>query len=183
MATSSSQVPLAINLSTVSDQLQSLLEAIASLKAQEGPAVSTPGCKFSCPVLYDSSHSPPVLASTMSRDEVMSLLHWDGSSLPAVCPSNACDTKMRWSAEELHRIMGCCKFCNYKHLLQVSRNNEWVDGGEFPPLLGLFATIPKSKPGLQLDQTAYKYLDAVHMDIAFGDCLFGQRLSICPHPC
>jgi hypothetical protein len=102
----------------------------------------------------------------MSPDEVMSLLHQDGSSLPPVCPcnrANACDTKTLWSAEELHRIMGCRKFCNYKNLLQVCCYGEWVDGGEFPPLLGLLATIPKSKLGLPLDQTAYKYM--------FGDCL------------
>jgi hypothetical protein len=116
MANSPSQVSLAMDLSTVSKQLLSLSEAIASLKAQEGPAVSTPGCKSSCPVMYDSSHSLTFLASTMSRDEVMSLLHLDGSSLPPVHPcnmANACDTKMHWSAEELHRIIGCCIFCNY----------------------------------------------------------------------
>ena len=67
--------------------------------------------------------------------------------------------------------MGCRKFRNYKHLLQVSRDGEWVDGGEFPPSLGSFATIPKSHRGGPLDKCRYKYLDAVHMDIAFGDCL------------
>ncbi len=150
-ATSPSQVTLAIDLSTVSKQLLSLLEAIASLKAQEGPVVSTHGHKSSCPVPSDSSHSLPVLASTMSQDEVMSLLHQDGFSLPPVCPcntANACDTKMHWSPDQLHCIKGYCKFCNYKHLLQVSRDGKWVDIGEFPPLLGWFATIPKSKRGL-----------------------------------
>ena len=67
--------------------------------------------------------------------------------------------------------MGCPKFRNYKHILQVSRGGEWVDGGEFPPSLGSFATIPKSNCSGPLDRTKYKYLDAVHMDIAFGDCL------------
>ena len=67
--------------------------------------------------------------------------------------------------------MGCRKFRNYKHLIQVSRDGTWVDGGEFPPSLGSFATIPKSNKGKALDQTRYKYLDAVHVDIAFGDCL------------
>ncbi len=137
MATSPSQVPMTIYFSTVSKQLLSLSEAIASLKAQEGPgAVSTPSPKSSCPVPSDSLHSLPVLASTMSPEEVMSLPYWDGSSLPLVCPcntANVCDTKMHWSAEELHHIMGCCKFCNYKYLLQVSHDGEWVDGGEFPP--------------------------------------------------
>jgi len=67
--------------------------------------------------------------------------------------------------------MGCRKVRNYKHLLQVSRDGEWVDGGEFPPSLGSFATIPKSHRGGPLDKHRYKYLDAVHMDLAFGDCL------------
>ncbi len=61
-------------------------------------------------------------------------------------------------------MMGCRKFCNYKHLLQVSRVGEWVDGCEFLRLLGSFATILKAKQGLPLDQTSY-------MDIAFGVCL------------
>jgi hypothetical protein len=38
-------------------------------------------------------------------------------------------------------------------------------------LLGSFATIPKAKCGLPLNCTHYCYLDAVHMDVAFGDCL------------
>jgi hypothetical protein len=67
--------------------------------------------------------------------------------------------------------MGCRKFHNYKTLLQVSRDGQWVDGGEFPPSLGSFSTIPKATCGSPLDRTHYKFLDAVHMVIAFGDCL------------
>jgi hypothetical protein len=46
-----------------------------------------------------------------------------------------------------------------------------VDGGEFPPSFRSYATIPKSKRGGPFDRTKYRYLDAVHMDIAFGDCV------------
>ena len=46
-----------------------------------------------------------------------------------------------------------------------------VDGGEFPASLGSYATIPKSHRGKPLDRRKYRYLDAVHMDIAFGDCV------------
>jgi hypothetical protein len=63
------------------------------------------------------------------------------------------------------------KFWNYKHILQVSWDGAWVDGGKFPPSLGSFATIPKAKCGQSLDRTHYLYLDAVHVDIAFGDYL------------
>jgi len=104
----------------------------------------------------------------------MEYFHHPGSTLPAVRPcdtANASDTKTHWSGEEIHRIMGCRKFRNYKHILHVSRNGEYIDSGEFPPSLGSFATIPKAKRGKQLDRSRYRYLDAVHMDIAFGDCL------------
>jgi len=66
--------------------------------------------------------------------------------------------------------MGCRKFWNYEHILEVFRDGEWIDGGKFPPSLGSFATIPKSNYGSVLDRTLYRFLDAVHMDIAFGDC-------------
>ena len=85
--------------------------------------------------------------------------------------TNNTDTKTRWTAEELHHAMGCRKFRNYKTLLQVSHHGEWIDDGEFPPALGSFATITKAKHGLPLDKTKYFYLDAIHLDIAFGDCL------------
>jgi hypothetical protein len=43
-----------------------------------------------------------------------------------------------------------------------------VDGGEFPASLGSYAMIRKSKVvWLTID----KYLEVVHMDIAFGKCL------------
>jgi hypothetical protein len=84
----------------------------------------------------------------MTREEFVSWLYWVGSVLPAVRPcdtANSSDTKTHWTAEELHRAMGCWKFKNYKTLLQVSRDGEWINGGEFPPSLGSFATIPKAK--------------------------------------
>ncbi len=119
--------------------------------------------------------SPPIwLLSTMSQEDVLHLVHHQGTVMPSVQPcdtANSCDKKTHWTARELHRTMGCRKFCNYKHLLQVSRDGTWVDGGKLSPALGSFATMPKSNKGKPLDQTLYKYLNAVHVDIAFGDCL------------
>ncbi len=67
--------------------------------------------------------------------------------------------------------MGCWKIQNYEHQLQVSCNGIWVEGGEFFPSLGTSWAILKAKHGLPLDRNHYCYLDAIHMDIAFGDCL------------
>jgi hypothetical protein len=126
---------------------------------------------------------PPVLLSTMSPEEVTLLLHHPNTLLPDIHPcdtANASDTKVHWTSEEIHRIIGCQKFWNYKHILKVSRDGEWMDGGEFPMSLGFYASIPKAKRGQSIDRTDYHYLDAVHMDIAFGDCVSvrGYRFAL-----
>jgi hypothetical protein len=120
-----------------------------------------------------TSDSPWVLP-TMSRDDVLWLIHHKGTVLPPVCPcdtANSSEKKTHWSAKELHRAMGCRKFKNYKHLLLVSRDSQWIDSGKFPPSLGSFATVPKGKKGKPIDRTLHLYLDIVHVDIAFGDCV------------
>ena len=119
----------------------------------------------------------------MTQEEVTWFLHHPNKSLPDIRPcdtANASDTKVHWTSEEIHCIMGCRKFRNYKHILAVSKDGEWMDGGEFPMSLGSYATIPKAKCGLPLDRTVYRYLDAVHMDIAFGDCVSvgGYRFAL-----
>jgi hypothetical protein len=122
-----------------------------------------------------SGDSPSIrLLSTMSWDDVVRLVHHKGSVLPLVHPcdtANSCNKKTHWTAKDLHCAMGCCKFCNYKHLLQVSQDGIWVDCGEFPWSVDSFVPVPKSSWGKPFERTWYKYLDAVHVDIAFGDCL------------
>jgi hypothetical protein len=127
----------------------------------------------------DSDDAPAsCLLSTMSSKEITCLLHHPGTSFPSVQPcdtANASDTKTHWSAGELHQIMGCWKFRNYKHLLQVGCDDEWVNGGKFPSSLGSYATTPKAKQGGLLNRTKYHYLDTAHMDTAFGDCVLVGR--------
>jgi hypothetical protein len=95
--------------------------------------------KASASETADVQAAAPRLLSTMTPEDVACLVHHPGNSFPPVRPcdtANASDTKTHWTAEELHRIMGCRKFRNYKHLLQVSRDGEWINGGEFPPSFG-----------------------------------------------
>ena len=129
---------------SVSDHLRSLANAVQDLSR---PMTS------SADLLVDSV-PPPTLLSALPPEKIVEHFHHPGSTLPAVRPcdtANASDTKTHWSGEEIHRIMGCRKFRNYKHILQVSRDGEWIDGGEFPPSLGSFTTIPKAKRGKLLD--------------------------------
>jgi hypothetical protein len=114
------------------------------------------------------------LLSTMLQDKILWLIHHEGTVLPPVCPCNTANSsnkKTHWSAKELHRSMGRRKFKNYKHLLLVSHDGQLIDSGKFPPSLGSFATVPKGNKGKPIDKTLYLYLDVVHVDIAFGDCV------------
>ncbi len=102
------------------------------------------------------------------------LVHRPGSSPPPVRPcdrSNGSDTKTHWTLEELHRALGCCRFCNYRHIIQTSLDGEWVDGVEFPLSLGSYATILKAPCGGSINREDSLFLDVVHVDIAFGDCV------------
>ena len=113
----------------------------------------------------------PTLLPTLTRDDITRLVHHEGSFLPPVCPcnrANGSDTKTHWTSEELHHALGCCRFRNYKHILQTSLDGQWIDGGDFPLALGSYATIPKAKRGGAIDRADSRFLDMVHMDIAFG---------------
>jgi hypothetical protein len=67
--------------------------------------------------------------------------------------------------------MGCCRFCNYKHIIQLSLDELLVNDGGFPMSLDFYTMIPKAPQGGTLAREQYFYLDFVHDDIAFGDCI------------
>jgi hypothetical protein len=72
---------------------------------------------------------PPRLLSTLSREAIIILMHHVGVDLPLFCPcdtANGSDTKTHWKLEEIHCIMGCRKFWNYKDLIQVSCDGKWL---------------------------------------------------------
>jgi hypothetical protein len=120
------------------------------------------------------SPDSPTLLSTLSWDDITHLIHHEGPSFPPVRPcdwANGSDTKTHRTSEELHRALGCRCFRNYKHILQTSLDSKWIDGGEFSLALGSYATIPKAKQGGNIDQTKSYFLDVVHVDIAFEDCV------------
>jgi len=110
----------------------------------------------------------------MSSEDIISSLHHSDKPPPSIRPCdtpNASDNKHHFTAEELHRLTGCRRFRNYRHLIYTSKDGQFLDNGEFPLSLGAYTTIPKSPRGKPLDRTSSKYLDIVHVDIAFGDCM------------
>jgi hypothetical protein len=139
-------------------------------------------------LLHDSSspptkESPPSalpkrkaanLLTCMDEKDIVDLIHHPYSSLPLVHPCdtpNPLDKKLHWTAEELHCITGCRRFCNYKHLILATTDGQYIDNGGIPVSLGTYTIIPKAPQGKPIDRTPSKYLYIVHIDITFGDCM------------
>jgi hypothetical protein len=110
----------------------------------------------------------------MTQENIINKLHHHNSILLPIHPcntSNPSDTKSHWIAEERHCITGCHHFRNYWHLVAASKDGTFINTGEFPVSIGTYATIPKAPRRKPIDRTPAKFLDAVHLDIVFGNCL------------
>ena len=69
---------------------------------------------------------------------------------------------------------------NFRHLTDVSSHGELIStGADFPRSLGSEATLPRPKRGQSIDPELFTYLDVVHLDIAFGDCVSIGGFSYC----
>jgi hypothetical protein len=116
------------------------------------------------------------LLSTSSEplsDRLLKSIHLDLDSLPPVPASatpSAVESRTEFDALKLHRIFGCRRFRNQKHITAASSNASLISSGELPTTIGDYATInnpPRGKPLC----TRRCYLDKCHMDIVHGDCL------------
>ena len=167
------------DLALISKQLQVLSDRLSGITVP--PLPSPPAVLYlDAPV---SDWDTPRLLSSLSQEDVVRLVHRPGSVPPPVRPcdrSNGSDTKTHWTSEELHRALGCRRFRNYKHILQTSLDGQWMDGGKFQVSLGAFTTIPKAPRGKAINCEQSFYLDVVHVDIFFGDCVStgGFRYSL-----
>ena len=74
-------------------------------------------------------------------------------------------------ADKLHHITGCRQFRSCKHLISTMKDGSFIYNGEFPMSIGAFTTILKAPHGKTIDHTTSKFLDIVHLDIAFDDCM------------
>jgi hypothetical protein len=122
-----------------------------------------------------TSRGPPsTKLECMTKDNIITVLHHPNSRLPPVRPCdtpNSSNTKTTYPPEELHRLTGCRRFRNYQHIISMTKGGALLNTGEFPLSLGTYATIPKAPHGKAIDRHQAKYLDIVHVDISFGDCV------------
>ena len=104
---------------------------------------------------------------------LLNKLHGDPTNLPPVRPANTkapCENRTTFDTLKLHKIFGCRKFRNQKHVTAASSNAKLIQPGELPPTLGSFSTITNPPSG-KTSRKRRRYLDKVHMDIVFGNCL------------
>ena len=121
-----------------------------------------------------AQHSPTAKLEYMSDEDIIATPHHPNTLLPPVQPCdtpNSSETKRTYTPEELHRLTGCRRFRNYQHIISSTEDGVLLNTGEFPLSLGTYATIPKAPQGKAIDRLSAKYLDIVHVDIVFGDCV------------
>jgi hypothetical protein len=155
----SSLLLLSLDMSTLSTHLKILAAVVDKLSSnrplsarhQPSSGINVTPSPVSVDPGPDLDDTPvPRFLSTMSQEKITCLIHHPGTSFPLVrlCDTaNASNTKTHWTLEELHHTIGCWKFRNYKHLLQVSQDGKWVDGSKFSSFLGSYATISKARQG------------------------------------
>jgi hypothetical protein len=116
----------------------------------------------------------PKALDCMSVEEIRTNLHHPHSHFPPIQPCDtpdASNSKRAFIPEELHRLTGCRRFWNYQYIISTSNGGVLTNTGEFPLSLGTYTPIPKAPRGKPIDRIPSKYLDIVHVDIVFGDCI------------
>ena len=108
------------------------------------------------------------------------LEHHDISNITPVSPSYTpynCKNITKFESLNIHMIFGCRRFRN-QHYLTSATNASLVKSVLLPSTIGSFATI-MNPPKEKSTKKCWKYLDKVHMDIVFGDCvdLRGHRYT------
>jgi hypothetical protein len=118
--------------------------------------------------------NPPSKLECMFSSEILSQLHHPNSCPPPVRPCNTPNTsksRTTYTPEELHHLTGCRCFRNHQHIILTSKDGILINSGEFLLLLDSYATIPKTLCGKIINQLPSKYLEIVHVDIAFNNCM------------
>jgi hypothetical protein len=85
--------------------------------ASEAPEKGPPTTKLEC----------------MSTDDIVAHLQHPESYLLPIWPCdtpNLSDTKTTYTPKELHRLTGCCHFCNYQHIILTTKDGNLINTGE-----------------------------------------------------
>jgi hypothetical protein len=112
-------------------------------------------------------------ASKPLTKRMLAAIHDDVSKIPNVPPAYTpapTENTTTFDSLHLHRIFGCRRFKNQTHITAASQNATLIRCGEMPSTIGDYTTINNPAKGKPLTKRR-KYLNKVHMDIVFGDCV------------
>ena len=145
-------------------------------------------CQASLPPSIDIDCLPQYLTKITSTDpsdatvrknsveplsiSTINVVHRCARNLPPILPSSTpapCDYWTQFESLNLHHIFGCRKFLNKKHLTTAT-NASLLNLGLLPSTIVYFATIA-NPPKVKLIKKWRQYLEKIHMDIVFGDCV------------
>jgi hypothetical protein len=105
--------------------------------------------------------------------KLLATIHDDPTNLPPVPPAHTAEPAKKrtlFDNLKLHRIFGCRKFKNQQLIVSASANGCLLSFSKLPATIGDFTTINKPARGKPLTKLRH-FLDKVHMDIVYGDCL------------
>eukprot|EP00956_Cyclotella_meneghiniana_P017958 scaffold29652_cov22-Cyclotella_meneghiniana.AAC.1 len=163
--------------SSDNDDLDKISYHVPTPKTSSAPPQSSPPPTPSFadspePTIVEQSDLEASATKPLTK-RIMDAIHHNPRDLPPVPPSctpAACENRTTFDGLKLHKIFGCRKFRTQSHLIAASKNASLLAGGELPPTIGDFASINMPVRGKPITKRR-KFLDKVHMDIVFGDCV------------
>lgn len=116
-----------------------------------------------------------LLASTVKplSKHIVNAIHTDSAKILEIPPSYTpapAENSTSFDALRLHLIFGCRRFRNQLHIAAASKNATIIKCGEMPQTIGDFTTMNNPAKGKSIRKRR-KYMDKVHMDIVYGDCM------------
>ena len=102
----------------------------------------------------------------------LNLVHRDSTNIPPIPPSSTlapCENWTQFESLNIHRIFVCRKFYNQKHCTAAT-NASLVNSDLLLSTICSFSTVA-NPPKVNTTEKWRQYLDKVHMDILFGECV------------
>jgi hypothetical protein len=104
---------------------------------------------------------------------MLNAIHDDIKNLPEVPPSytpGPAENTTEFDSLCFYIFFGCTKFKNQLHLTAASKNATLIRCSKRPTTIGDYTTINNPPQGKPIKKRR-KFLDKVHLDIVFGDCM------------
>jgi hypothetical protein len=97
---------------------------------------------------------------------------------PCEIPESSAAATIRYTPQQLHRLLGCRNLPDYKQLQSLGTGIQVVDTGDPPLSLGSVVNVQRGRKGRSISRPP-RTLDTVGMDICYGDGVSPGGYSYC----